>query len=359
FTDSCAPALVREMKAAGSDGVPAELWGVLAKTGIFGLGVPEEYGGEGASLYELGLVFQEAGRVLCPTIVYSTLLFGIALGGLGTAAQKTELLGLLASGDLKATMALWNPDDARDTQPYLTAERVDGGWNLTGTLLFVPNGSRADVLMVTARAGASETSPTYGFLIKPGADGWAAAEHTTIAGDKQSALVLEQYFVPEGSVISGDDGVGIEDQLRWVGSAAVALGCMEMVGGATAVLERTVEYVKAREQFGRPLASFQAVQHQVADVRIAIDGARLAATQAVWRVGRGEVADRAVAVAKMHCGETYKLATFTAHQLHGGMGYVRETDLHLWSERAKVAELQGGSADVAAHWLESDLGLAG
>jgi alkylation response protein AidB-like acyl-CoA dehydrogenase len=94
-------------------------------------------------------------------------------------------------------------------------------------------------------------------------------------------------------------------------------------------------------------------------MRMAIDGARLTANQAAWWVGRGQLAPRAVAIAKMQASEAYKWATLTAHQLHGGMGYVRETDLHLWSERAKATEIQGGTADVAAGWLQRELGLAG
>ena len=134
---------------------------------------------------------------------------------------------------------------------------------------------------------------------------------------------------------------------------------MEMAGGATAVLDRTVDYVKVREQFGRPIASFQAAQHHVANMRMAVDGARLTANQAIWWTGTGQPATRAVAIAKMQASEAYKWVTLTAHQLHGGMGYVRETDLHLWSERAKATEIQGGTADVAAGWLQRELGLAG
>jgi alkylation response protein AidB-like acyl-CoA dehydrogenase len=145
--------------------------------------------------------------------------------------------------------------------------------------------------------------------------------------------------------------------LTWVADAVLALQCMEMVGGATAVLDATVEYVKVREQFNRPIASFQAAQHHVANLRIALEGARLTAHKAVWSVGQGDTATREVAIAKMQCSESYKWTTLTAHQLYGGMGYVRETDLHLWSERAKVTEVQYGTADVAAGWLQAELGL--
>ena len=199
-----------------------------------------------------------------------------------------------------------------------------------------------------------------GFVVRPGGPGWSAERLRTIAGDKQSRVRLVDCRVDDDAVLAGPDGRGLDPaDLGWVAEAAVALQCAEMVGGTAAVLDRTVEYVRTRHQFDRPIGSFQAVQHHVANMRIALDGARLAAYSALWWLGRGERATRRVAVAKMHCSEAYKWATLTCHQLQGGMGYVRETDLHLWSERAKVTELQGGTADVAARWLEREIGLVG
>jgi alkylation response protein AidB-like acyl-CoA dehydrogenase len=145
--------------------------------------------------------------------------------------------------------------------------------------------------------------------------------------------------------------------LRWVSNATLALQCMEMVGGASAVVDRTVEYTKMRHQFGRPIASFQAAQHLAADMWLALQNARMSAHAAMWWVSRGDTATRAVAIANMHCSAAYKQISWTAHQLHGGMGFVKETDLHLWSERAKITEVRGGSADVAARWLQAELGL--
>lgn len=366
FTDACPPSLVREMKAAESDGFPAPLWKALAGMGAFGLAVDAEYGGDGAGLYELGLLFAEAGRALCPTVVYSTLAFGVAAQRLASPEQAKRLLPALARGELKAATALWNPADAADTRPAFTAERADGGWTLRGERLFVPDAQLADVVLVTATARAfTEPGRVLAFFARPGGPGWLAEPLRTMSGDKQARLVLTDHFVADADTITGREGTGPDGagvpgtDLAWIAHAALALQCMEMTGGASAVLDRTVDYVKVREQFGRPIASFQAAQHHVANMRMAIDGARLTAHQATWWVGRGQLATRAVAIAKMHASEAYKWATLTAHQLHGGMGFVRETDLHLWSERAKATEIAGGTADVAAGWLERELGLTG
>jgi alkylation response protein AidB-like acyl-CoA dehydrogenase len=361
FADACPPTLVREMKTADSDGFPARLWQSLAGMGAFGLAIDPEFGGEGAGLYELGLLFSEAGRALCPTVVYNTLIFGVAAQRLAGPDQAKRLLPALARGELRATTASWNPADAGDTRPVFTAERAEGGWTLTGQQLFVANAQLADVVLVTARVqNFTEPGRVLAFFAKPGGPGWLTEPVRTQSGDKQARLALDNYFVADADTFAGADDDGIDEtDLHWVANAAVALQCMEMAGGAAAVLDRTVEYIKVREQFNRPIASFQAAQHHVANMRMAIDGARLTANQAVWWIGTGRLAPRAVAIAKMQASEAYKWATLTAHQLHGGMGYVRETDLHLWSERAKATEIQGGTADVAAGWLQRELGLAG
>ena len=139
-----------------------------------------------------------------------------------------------------------------------------------------------------------------------------------------------------------------------VANAIVALDCLDLVGVGEAVIDRTVDYTKMREQFGRPIASFQAAQHMVADMHIALAAARLAAHSAVFWIGQGSTATRETAVARMRAAEVKKI-TLDAHQLHGGMGYVVDTDLHLFSERARVLSTLGGGADIAAKWLEDEM----
>lgn len=365
FTKQCPPELVRQWKTTGTDGAgpafPAALWQALTELGVFGMAIDEEFDGSGATLDELGIVYSEAGRALCPSIVYSTLSFGIAIDRLAGRDLRERYLPRAAGGDLRATVALWDAADARDVRPKLTATRVDGGWTLSGVLPFVENAELAELLFTTATATVfAEPDRVLGVLVSPGADGWTSTRQPTIAGEHQCRVELDGLFVPDEHVISGADEAGLAlDELQWVADVVTALQCVEMAGGAAEVLERTVDYVRTRHQFGRAIGSFQAVQHIVADIHIAVEAARLSAASAVWWLARGERAGRKVAIAKMHASEAYKWATLNAHQVHGGMGYVRETDLHLWSERAKVSELRGGTADVAARWLEEEIGLVG
>lgn len=365
FTKQCPPSLVRQWKSTGTDGAapafPDSLWRALTELGVLGMTIDEEFDGSGATLNELGIVYSEAGRALCPSIVYSTLSFGIAVDRLASRELREQYLPRVAGGDLRATVALWDAADAHDVRPKLTATRADGGWTISGVLPFVENADLAELLFTTATATVfAEPDRVLGLLVDPGAEGWTSTRQPTIAGEHQCRVELDGLFVPDERVLTGADEAGLAlEEVRWVADVVTALQCMEMAGGGAEVLERTVDYVRTRHQFGRPIGTFQAVQHIVADIHIAVEAARLSAASAVWWLARGERAGRQVAIAKMHASEAYKWATLNAHQVHGGMGYVRETDLHLWSERAKVSEIRGGTADVAARWLEEEIGLVG
>jgi alkylation response protein AidB-like acyl-CoA dehydrogenase len=207
---------------------------------------------------------------------------------------------------------------------------------------------------VSARTALDgEPERLLAFIVTPDQPGVHCERQRTFGRDVQCRGGFSEVIVDDPARILAASG----EDLHWVSNAMTALQCMEMAGGAEAVLDRTVEYVKLRHQFDRPIASFQAAQHHVANMRIAIDGARLAAYQAAWWAGRGDLAEREVAIAKLKCNEAYKRTTLDAHQLHGGMGYLRETDLHLWSERAKATELLGGTWDVQIRRIGQAIGL--
>lgn len=344
FTAHCPPELVRAQLADDAD-FPRALWQELTKVGVFDLASEDtELDGIGSSLDALGLVAEEAGRVLCPDIVVSTVIAGLA-------ARDYPGHHRLAAGDLPVAIALWGPGDAHDLAPRLRAERAGDGWVVTGSLEHVVGAQHAEVVLATARVGGG-AEPARTVLVAVPLE-LAQLERRPAMGGASSRLRFAAAEVSEPYVW----GEISRERLAWLAHAALALQAREVAGGCQAVLDRTVAYVGEREQFGRTIGTFQAVQHLIADMHIATAGVRLAAARATYWVARGGLATHEVATATMKSSDAYPFVTLTAHQLHGGMGYVRESDLHLWSERAVVLRARGGNSDAAATWLAEEVGL--
>ncbi|QLL08264.1 acyl-CoA dehydrogenase family protein [Mycobacterium vicinigordonae] len=346
FSADCPTTLARALHSSDGDRITAELWKSLAEAGVLGLPIEERFGGSGGTLADLGVCYVEAGRALCPLVFHTTTLAALAIEWLGGPAARESWLPALASGRVRGTTALCNPRDAADLAPRLRA-RADGNgrWILTGRLDFTADADLADLIVVSADTG----SAVLGFVID------TADLHVEplamMGGHRAFTVEFDELLVNDHLRILGQLA---DPDLRRVANAAVALFCLDLVGVAEAVLQRTVDHTRMREQFGRPIASFQAAQHLVADMHIALASARLAAHSAVFWIGRGHTATRETAIAKMHACRV-KQITLDAHQLHGGMGYVVDTDLHLFSERARVLATLGGGADDAARWLDGEM----
>jgi alkylation response protein AidB-like acyl-CoA dehydrogenase len=337
--------LVRALDAPDADRSTPALWKALADAGVFGLAIAQQYGGSGGSLDDLAVFYAEAGRALCPTTVHSSVQAALAIDQLGPAEIKAVWLPPLASGNVRGTTALWSARDAAHVAGVLSADAdATGRWRLNGIADYVADADLADLVVVSAAA----RERTLVFIVDARASG-VSAEPLPMAGGHRAFAVRFDDVVVAPEALVGDIA---RPALRRVANTAVALGSLDLVGIGQAVLDRTVDYTKLRHQFGRPIASFQAAQHLVANMHIALAAARLAAHSAVFWIARGHTATRQTAIARMHAATAARLITLDAHQLHGGMGYVTETDLHLWSERARLGSTLGGGADVAAAWLD-------
>jgi alkylation response protein AidB-like acyl-CoA dehydrogenase len=357
----CPTTLVRALREPGGEGMSPRLWKALVDAGVLGLGLAEEYGGSGGSLSDTGIFCVEAGRALCPTVVHSTMHAALAIDLLGRPDVRAAWLPALSSGAARGTTALWSARDAGDVTAVLAATQPSTGvWSLCGTADFVTDADLADLVVVSAADASADPSAgrTLGFVVDARAPGVSVEPLTLMGGHRAARVAFDDVIVGEGhSVLGGNDFRGLAEQdLRRVANAAITLLCLDLVGVGEAVLARSVDYTIMRRQFGRPIASFQAAQHLVANMHIALAAAKLAAQSAVFWLGRGRTATRETAIARMRAATAAKLITLDAHQLHGGMGYVTETDLHLWSERARVLSTLGGGADVAASWLEDEIG---
>ncbi|OBK22656.1 acyl-CoA dehydrogenase family protein [Mycobacterium asiaticum] len=327
-------------------------WQTLAKSGVLGLTIEEPYGGSGGELTDLAVFCLEAGRARCPLTVHSTLQAVLAIDWLGGPEARQVWLPALVAGTARGTAALWNPRDAAALTPTVRAVKAADGWLLSGVADFVPDADTADLIVTAAQSDGQ----TMGFVVPVAAV--AVRPLALMGGHHAFTITFDDVLVDDARRVLGGRAGLAERDMRRVANAASALLCLDLVGVGEAVLQRTVDYTKMRGQFGRPIASFQAVQHLVADMHIALSAARLAAHSAAFWLGRGETATRETAIARMHAAAV-KQITLDAHQLHGGMGYVVDTDLHLFSERARVLATLGGGADVAATWLDAEMDWSG
>lgn len=300
----------------------------MAELGWLGLALPADAGGAAGTIVDLLVVCEEAGRALVPLTLHLSAAGAAMLSGAPGSGPARLLLPRVLRGDWVLTVA----GRLASASPLRS-----GGFRLDGALGVVPYaaGEADHVLVAASSAGHHGAADVLAAL--PCDDPAVRAEPAcTFAGDPFAMVTLEGAVAGREAIVAvGEAAAAI---LRRRSAEATVLLCADMVGGAGAVLDLTVRYVRQRVQFKRPLGSFQAVQHHVANMAAALDAARLAVHQAASGLAAGSEAAREVAIAAVACSDTVPWLTRTAHQLHGAAGYVTEHDLYLWSERAKVIE---------------------
>ncbi|MFF4370235.1 acyl-CoA dehydrogenase family protein [Streptomyces sp. NPDC001594] len=348
-----------EVKAAvrTDAGHDPELWQRLSRQlGLPGIAVAEEYGGVGCTPADLALACEETGRVLLPSPLLATAALAAPLiGALGTDAQRAALLPALAAGELTAALAV--PGPALATALALTGDnapgdwagggraggvqaRADGdGWRLYGEVAQVLDGHSAGLLLVAAHTGGFARARTLLFLVRGDAPGLVRSRQATLDETRPQGRVELRHVEAELLGRAGADGHGHGPDplpaLAATGLLAASVLAAEAVGAAAQALARTVEYVGGREQFGRPVGSFQAVKHRLADLYVQVQAARSAAYYAAWDPGQG-------ALALAQALEALRITAGEAIQLHGGIGFTWEHDAHLYFKRAAADELLFG-----------------
>ena len=346
LSQECPLMLVRVMEEHEL-GVTEDLWRQISSLGWTGLAFPEQYGGTGGDFIDLAVLLEEMGRSLLPGPFFSTVILGgLVVLDAGTDAQKFDVLNKICSGQLRMTLAL--TEASATLEPWgveTTASREADAYRISGTKLFVPDAHVADLMVVAARTDTGP-DPAAGitlFLVPGNSPGVSVSQLNSIALDRQCEVTLDNVTVLADAVL-GEVNQGwpiIQRALQ----RAIAGKCLEMLGGADAVLDMTVEYAKQRTQFGRPVGTFQAVQHHCANMAIDVEGSRHIAYQAAWRISEGLPANREVAMAKAWISGAYQRVCATAHQCHGAIGFTREHNLQLYTRRAKVQELSYGDVD--------------
>lgn len=353
----CPTTVVRRLMEDERGYDPA-LWKQMAELGWTGLVIPEEYGGSGLSYIDLVLVLEEMGRVVLPSPFLWTVMVAEALKRAGSEAQKKTLLPKIATGELIATLAWLEPSAAWDAGSIAMAARTSGGgFRIDGVKLFVNDAQEANCFLVAARTGGSGEEGLTLFAIERDRPGIAVNALKTMDQTRRLYEVKFNNVAATAGDVVGTIGQGWKTLSTVLDRGKVMLAA-EMIGGAQRVLDMTVEYAKIRVQFGRPIGSFQAVQHKCANMMVDVEGARSAVYYAAWAVSN-DVAEApiAAAVAKAAASDAYRRVSAEGIQCHGGIGFTWDHDLHLYFKRAKSSEFTFGDATYNRELIAQGINL--
>ena len=358
--DNSAPEQLRQ--AMDSElGYDPELWKQIgAELGWTSVIIPEEYGGLGLSYVELIALMEVMGSaLLCAPFFSSVCLGGNALLVGGTEEQKQQHLPGIAEGETRATLATTEASGRWDAAGIAATARKDGGdYLLDGKKTFVLDGHCADLLVVAARReGTSGEEGISLFVVpadSPGVE--RRALPTMDQGRRQAEITLSGVRVPAGALM-GDEGQGWAPLSKTLDLAAVALSA-EQVGGAQKCLDMAVEYAKERVQFGRPIGSFQAIKHKCANMMVEVESARSASYYAGCVAAEdGDELPVVASLAKAYCSDAYFRCAADSLQIHGGVGFTWEYEVHLYLKRAKSAETLLGDAAYHRERVAQRIGL--
>jgi 3-oxocholest-4-en-26-oyl-CoA dehydrogenase beta subunit len=319
----------------GGDRFDPELWAELGSAGLLGLALPEEYDGAGLGLIELCRVLVEVGRAVAPVPLVAHGAAGRMVAEQGSADQKQAWLPGAASGGQLLTAAVAEDREALPQHPQTTAEQTADRWTLNGVKTLVPAGTRADLLLVTA---TTPSGPGV-FLVEPASHGVTMQPQQTSDGDLAARVEL---------IDAPGEPLGDADAAARLGQLLVLAACAEQLGVSEGALALTSAYAKQREQFGRPIGTFQAVSQRLADGYIDVLGQGLTLWQAAWRLEEGLPAGTELAVAKLWAADAgHRLAHTTVH-VHGGVGIDLDGEAHRYFTTAKRFEFAyGGTTEQA------------
>ena len=337
----CPMSYVRQMME-DDRGYSDDLWNKMAELGWTGLIYPEEYGGAGLSIVDLVVVLEEMGKASVPGPFFSsTCLGGLAILEAGNDAQKQKYLPDIAAGKTKATLAFLEENARWDEKGVnIKARKGKKNYSLSGVKLFVPDAHTADVIVCAVRTADGLSL----FVVDRQQAGVNTRLLKTMDQTRKLCEVTFDKVQITPDAVLGTAGQASEPLRRIIDRSKVAL-CAEMCGGAQKVLDMTVEYAKIREQFGRPIGSFQAIQHKCANMLVQVESAKSATYYAAWAVSNNvPEAPLAAAMAKAYCSDAFRQVTAEGIQVHGGIGFTWEHDMHIYFKRAKGSEVTFGDA---------------
>jgi acyl-CoA dehydrogenase len=334
---------------------PRRQWADLASAGVLAAGLPESLGGAGLGFLEQCSVLAETGRAASRVPYLPSIVLGAgAIASFGTADQQRRWAAPAGNGSLLITAALAEEDSDDPVSPSAVAERAGGGWRLSGVKTAVPAAPQADLVLVPAAVTTSAAGAAGGaggeevltFLVQPSDRGVAVQPQELTDGADAGRLVLDGAVLDPSRVL-GEPGGGRE-VAGWLASRYTVGLCATQAGVVARALEMTAEYARGREQFGRPIGSFQAVAQRLADAYTDVEAVWLTMWQAAWLLAAGRPDDpavaAAVATAKFWAADAGHRVAHTAVHVHGGMGIDMSYPVHQYFTAAKRAEFTLGGA---------------
>jgi alkylation response protein AidB-like acyl-CoA dehydrogenase len=334
-------AVVRAMEQDEA-GYSAPFWNQLAELGITSLGVPEAHGGMGWGALEMAIVYEEFGRSLSPSPHWaSCVLSAKVLELAGSAEQQSSLLPGIASGETIVVPAWLEPKNGFGPEGVqLRAVKQGDGYVLNGSKLLVPFASSATRLLVLARTGDG-VRDVVGLLVDPKAAGVTLKRERNLADDTLFQVDFSQVAVAAADVLGGAGFWAAWEQAMTRSIVALAA---QAIGAAEAIHAMTTDYAKQRVQFGKPIGSFQAIAHYLADSIVRIEGAKVLVYQAAWAIDNGKPFEKLALQAKLQACNVFREASATGVQVHGGFGFTSEGDPQLYFRRAKHWQLSNWDA---------------
>jgi 3-oxocholest-4-en-26-oyl-CoA dehydrogenase beta subunit len=350
FQQHCPTTLVQEL-ALEVRGFPAELWRRISSLGWPGLLIPEAWGGTEGSVLDVILLIEEMGRVCFPSpYIQSAVVATSLLVATGSQSQQARLLPAMARGERLCILAL--TEESADFVPEAISIQGEVGDYLNGSKLFVKDAHIADDLIIAARGNGGVNL----ILVEQNQAGVTLFPMETISGEKLFEVALNGVAIhPE--MLLGPAGQGWEVLSPILQLGALARGA-EMVGCAQRILEICVDYAKIREQSGRPIGSFQAIQHYCANLLRNVEGARYLLYHAAWKTQEGFDSNADVAMAKAYANEACLWVARQGHQILGAISYCEEHPLHLFHKRIQAAGLDFGDASLHFETVAQAIGLA-
>ena len=349
FQQNCPATLVQDL-ALDARGFSEALWQQIAALGWTGLLVPESWGGSGGDLLDVVLLIEAMGHACFPSpYIQSAVVSTALLAAAGSEHQKSRLLPVMASGERLCTLAL--TEESADFVPQATALHGGLGGRLNGRKLFVKDAHIADDLIVVTQGNGGINL----VLIERTHPGVTLLPMETISGEKLFEVVLSDIPV-QGDHLLGAPGEGWAILQPVLHLGALARGA-EMVGCAQRILEICVDYANVREQSGRPIGAFQAIQHRCADLLRNVEGSRYILYNAAWRMQEHLDYEAEVAMAKAHIGEACLWVARQGHQIMGAIGYCEGHPLHLFHKRIQAASLDFGEGGLHLETVAQAIGL--